>query len=157
MRFLSFIILCALVYAGWLHFQPEETDWKAVTDSQWRQRLTAEQYEVLRESSTEDPYTGDLVKEDREGTYRCAGCKSELFESDAKFSSGSGWPSFDDPASDTAVTHHRHNTVLAVAVEVRCATCEGHLGHVFPDGPTSTGNRYCMNSAAMDFEAEANP
>jgi peptide-methionine (R)-S-oxide reductase len=158
MRFISFIVFCCLLYSGWLYFQSEETDWKSLTDSQWRQRLSVEQYEVLRESSTEDPYTGELLKEERDGNYLCAGCGTTLFESDAKFSSGTGWPSFDDPVSSTVVTHHRHNTVLAVAVEVRCATCQGHLGHVFPDGPTSTGNRYCTNSAALEFRAtEAGP
>lgn len=154
-RLLNLIVLCALGgLAYWAWSTPAEPEWRELGEYQWRERLSDEQYEVLREGSTEDAYSGELLKESRKGVYHCAGCGSSLFESKAKFDSGTGWPSFDRPLTGQAVTHHRHNTVLAVAVEVKCAKCGGHLGHVFPDGPTDTGNRYCMNSVALSFTAE---
>ncbi len=123
-------------------------------DSEWRQRLTAEQYNVLREGGTERAFAGILNDNKSPGDYHCAGCGALLFKSDAKFDSGSGWPSFIKPADTDAVVEHRDVSHGMVRTEVRCAKCDGHLGHVFPDGPAETGVRYCMNSVALDFEAQ---
>jgi len=125
-------------------------------ESEWKKRLSPEQYHVLREAGTERAFTGIYNDNKAPGTYRCAGCGAELFTSDAKFDSGSGWPSFVEPASNEAVVEHSDVTHGMVRTEVRCAKCDGHLGHVFPDGPRdSTGLRYCMNSASLDFKAQA--
>ncbi len=123
-------------------------------DSEWRQRLTAEQYNVLRDGGTERAFAGILNDNKSPGDYHCAGCGALLFKSDAKFDSGSGWPSFIKPADTDAVVEHRDVSHGMVRTEVRCAKCDGHLGHVFPDGPAETGVRYCMNSVALDFEAQ---
>ena len=125
------------------------------TDAEWRDKLSAEQYAVLRKGGTERAFTGILNDNKEPGTYRCAGCGNELFKSDAKFESGSGWPSFVEPSSTDAVVEHKDVSHGMVRTEVRCAKCDGHLGHVFPDGPRdSTGLRYCMNSVALDFEGK---
>lgn len=152
MRLLTAIFILLLGWYWYAYLANPEPEWDTLTSAHWRQRLSPQQFEVLRESSTEDAYSGALLKEKRKGQYRCAGCFNPLFDSTAKFDSGTGWPSFDDPLEDSSVTYHRHNTVIAVAVEVKCARCKGHLGHVFPDGPTATGKRYCMNSLALDFQ-----
>ena len=123
-------------------------------ESEWRKRLTPEQYSVLREGGTERAFAGIYNDNKTPGVYRCAGCGTELFTSDSKFDSGSGWPSFIRPADSAAVTEHRDVSHGMTRIEVRCATCDGHLGHVFPDGPAETGLRYCMNSAALDFKPE---
>jgi peptide-methionine (R)-S-oxide reductase len=122
---------------------------------QWRQELTPMQYSVLREAHTERPFTGEYVHNHSGGFYRCAGCGSELFRSDAKFDSGTGWPSFSEPAVAEAVELRPDNSLFMRRTEVVCRRCGGHLGHVFDDGPTATGDRYCINSCSLDFEPAA--
>ena len=121
-----------------------------LTDAQWRRRLSSQAYAVLRRGSTEAPRSSPLDREHRRGTYRCAGCDLPLFSSDAKFDSGTGWPSFFRPLAN-AVGTRSDNTLFMRRTEVHCRRCGGHLGHVFEDGPAPTGLRYCMNGAAMTF------
>ncbi len=130
-----------------------ETPSKVVrSDAEWRTLLTQEQYQVLRQKGTERPFTGALTQNHATGNYHCAACGSLLFQSDAKFDSGCGWPSFTIPADSTAVEEHEDKTFGMRRVEVTCARCGGHLGHVFPDGPGPNGLRYCINSASLQFE-----
>jgi peptide-methionine (R)-S-oxide reductase len=124
------------------------------TDQQWRQELTPEQYRVLREKGTERPFSGEYDELFEPGTYRCAGCGTLLFESDAKYDSGCGWPAFSAPAGEDAVEEESDLSHGMIRTEVLCASCGGHLGHVFPDGPHPTGLRYCINSAALVFDEE---
>jgi peptide-methionine (R)-S-oxide reductase len=124
------------------------------TETEWRAELTPEQYRVLREKGTERAFTGVFHATKEPGTYRCAGCGSELFRSDTKFESGTGWPSFYDPADAAAVETERDWSLLMPRTEVHCASCGGHLGHVFNDGPHPTGLRYCINSCALDLEPD---
>lgn len=122
------------------------------TDEQWHARLTPEQYAVLRRAGTEPPFTGAYVDLDTDGRYRCAGCGAELFDSQSKYHSGSGWPSFTEAVSPAAVELLEDRSGGMARTEVRCARCGSHLGHVFPDGPRAAGGqRYCMNSLALDF------
>lgn len=121
------------------------------SDAEWRAKLTPEQYRVLRQAGTEPPGSGELLGEKRAGEFRCAACGEPLFDSDSKFESGSGWPSFTRPKDAAAVDEHRDAGHGMVRTEVRCARCEGHLGHVFDDGPGPEGLRYCINSASLDF------
>ena len=125
---------------------------KSKQDAEWRAKLTPEQYRILREAGTEAPFSGALLSNNDDGMYRCAACGEPLFDSDTKYDSGSGWPSFTAPADDTSVIEHRDASLGMVRVEVRCAKCEGHLGHVFPDGPGPAGQRYCINSASLAFD-----
>ena len=124
------------------------------TDEQWRAELDSDRYAILRQAATERPWSGDLLVNHEDGIYRCGACNAELFRSDAKFESGSGWPSFFQPVSDDAVELEEDVSHGMRRVEVRCAACDSHLGHVFPDGPAPTGQRYCINSLALDFDSD---
>jgi peptide-methionine (R)-S-oxide reductase len=122
------------------------------TDAEWRAELTPEQYAVLRQQGTERAFTGKYVDAKDDGTYHCAGCGAELFSSDTKFESGTGWPSFYEPAVAENVELHSDTSHGMVRTEVTCAACGGHLGHVFPDGPNPTGQRFCINSCSLDLK-----
>ena len=130
-----------------------ERKYRDLTDEEWRERLTDEEYRILRERGTEPRFSGDLVDEKGDGEFVCAGCGATLFDSETKFGSGTGWPSFYD-AVDGSVETEVDTSHGMRRIEVTCARCGGHLGHVFEDGPDPTGKRYCINSAALDFEAE---
>jgi peptide-methionine (R)-S-oxide reductase len=121
------------------------------SDAEWRQKLTPEQYHVTREHGTERAFTGPFVNEKRAGTYTCVCCGEPLFPSDTKFDSGTGWPSFYKPVETGMVSEHEDRSWFMRRTEVRCAKCEAHLGHVFPDGPNPTGLRYCINGCALEF------
>ena len=127
------------------------------SDAEWRRELNPEEFSVLREAATERPWTGELLDEKRDGVYRCKACNAELFRSNAKFDSHCGWPSFYVPSEQDAVELLKDSTLGMARVEVRCANCGSHLGHVFDDAPqTPTGDRFCLNSVSLSFEAKAN-
>jgi peptide-methionine (R)-S-oxide reductase len=129
-----------------------EQDRLPETAAEWRERLTDDQYRILREAGTEARGTSPLLEETRDGTFRCAGCGQALFDADTKFDSGTGWPSFWAPVAEDAVTTEPDPGLLGERTEVLCSRCEGHLGHVFEDGPDPTGLRYCMNGVALTFD-----
>ncbi len=124
------------------------------TDAEWREQLTPEQYKVTRKHGTERAFTGPNWDNKDEGIYRCICCDKPLFSSETKYESGTGWPSYYAPITPDAVTEHKDRSFLMTRTEIRCADCDAHLGHVFPDGPQPTGLRYCMNGVAMSFEAK---
>ncbi len=129
-----------------------DNSFKDKPEEYWKEKLTPEQYRVLREQGTEPAWTGKFVDNHKDGIYRCAGCGHELFASDTKFESGSGWPSFTDPVNQQHVELHRDDSFGMERTEVTCANCGAHLGHVFPDGPADKGGqRYCINSISLDF------
>jgi peptide-methionine (R)-S-oxide reductase len=125
----------------------------SLSESEWRKRLTPEQYHVLREAGTERAFTGIYNDNKADGIYACAACALDLFDSADKYDSGSGWPSFTQPLSEEVVSNHSDVSHGMTRTETRCARCDSHLGHVFPDGPPPTGLRYCMNSVSLDFHA----
>lgn len=132
----------------------DRTDLPA-TDEEWRSRLDPEAYRILRQAATEPAFTGRYWNTKLAGTYRCAGCGTPLFRSETKYDSGSGWPSFDRPIDEGLIDEKTDRSFGMVRTEIMCATCGGHLGHVFPDGPRdTTGLRYCVNSASLDLEAD---
>ena len=125
------------------------------TDDEWRKEMTPEEYAIMREAATERAFTGEYWDTKTPGTYHCRGCGAELFDSGTKYDSGSGWPSFYAPVNEGAVDTKLDNSMMMERIEVLCAACEAHLGHVFPDGPQPTGLRYCMNSASLKLEERA--
>jgi methionine-R-sulfoxide reductase len=130
---------------------PIETPKLALSDDQWRERLTAEQFAILRSSGTERPFCGTLLDNKKQGVYACAGCGLPLFSSDSKFNSGTGWPSFFQPIARENISERADYSHGRTRTEINCARCDGHLGHVFPDGPPPTGLRYCLNSESLRF------
>lgn len=152
-RSLVLLLLVGVSYVGIDLWWSPAPDYANLREGEWRKRLSPEAFEILREGATEDACSGALLAEKRPGDYLCKGCGATLFSAADKYDSKTGWPSFTRPAADLMVKHRQQNTPLAVVIEVRCSVCQGHLGHVFPDGPEPTGRRYCINSGALDFQA----
>lgn len=130
------------------------TDKVKMSDEEWRQRLSPDQYRVARKKGTEPPFAGRYVHTKGKGSYRCSSCGNPLFSSEDKYDSGTGWPSFTRPISEESVATEGDNSLFMRRTEVLCSRCEAHLGHLFDDGPKPTGQRYCMNSISLDFEEE---
>lgn len=124
------------------------------SDKEWQEKLTPEQYRITQKHGTERAFSGPHQDEKRPGTFKCVCCDKPLFKTNAKFDSGTGWPSFYEPAEPGAVSEHKDRSLFMTRTEIRCADCDAHLGHVFPDGPQPTGLRYCMNGHALDFKQE---
>jgi len=124
-------------------------------EEQWKQKLSPEEYDVMRNCGTEPPFSGKYYKHNEKGTYNCAACGAELFNSDTKYDSGSGWPSFYNAINKKAVKEVMDNSFGMQRIEIKCANCDSHLGHVFPDGPKPTGLRYCVNSVSLEFESDS--
>ena len=134
-------------FNGGSHMNP-----KKISEKEWKSCLSPTKYNILRQKGTEPPGTGKYYKHNEDGTYNCAGCAALLFSSDTKYDSGSGWPSFWTPIDSASVSEYDDNSLSRHRIEIRCSKCDGHLGHVFEDGPNPTGLRYCINSAALDFK-----
>ncbi|MBC7541576.1 MAG: peptide-methionine (R)-S-oxide reductase MsrB [Candidatus Sericytochromatia bacterium] len=132
-------------------------DWKTKSDAYWREHLTPQQYHVLREKGTDRPFSAPDDHGTVKGVYRCSGCGLELFSSQTKFDSGSGWPSFGAPIAPDHVTEHVDNSSFMTRTELLCQRCGGHLGHVFNDGPAPTGQRYCINASSLDLDSKEAP
>lgn len=151
------IILCFALFKSYgqaTHTKPDNTMNQEIkkTDEEWKALLNPEQYRVLRKNGTEAPFTGKYYLHKEKGIYACAACGNELFQSDAKFDSGCGWPSFSDVIDSSKVVYTEDKTLGMVRTEITCKKCSGHLGHVFNDGPTPKGQRYCINSVSIDFK-----
>lgn len=158
MKYLTILLLTFSLYACSAQSSKTEggeQDYAIVkTEQEWKTQLTNDEYYILREKGTERAWTGEYNKNYESGKYHCKGCNTVLFTSDTKFDSGSGWPSFDAPINHTNVTTESDNAFGMTRTEILCGTCGGHLGHVFNDGPTATGKRYCVNSLSLSFEPE---